>query len=530
MSMRRLTLASLATLVVLGGGSFLTNDAAVAAGPPEAPVAEVAQSITGTSAVWGGTVNPHAPATTSYYFNYGENGVCGEAPRAGEGEVTGEAVKVTFTVQNLVPSTKYAYCLVASNAGGETAASAPVEFETLGYKPVVSSESVSALTATAATLEARINPENQATTCVFRYESAKTAATTIPCQPGTLEGYGGGESNSEFYYDPLATASLNELTPGEAYSYRVIAENATGKTEGPPQTFTTVAPPKVNDQPPSVSTVTRTSALVFATIDAERDVTATYHIAYVAAAGYEPAATDPYGNGASSASLLVGAGSGDVSVGPQPLTGLLAGTTYHYALIATNSAGTVRGLDYTFTTAARTPPVVVTGAPGAVTQTSATISGTVDPDGLQTSYEFEVGVDGGYGGAQIFGNAGPDTGVETVSANLGELIPGVTYHYRMVATNEDGTTYGADQSFTIPAIPSPIPPGTATPLIPVPAIAFPPPGGGAVSTKSLTNAQKLADALKACRKKPKSKRATCEKQARKRYAQARAKTKKSSGI
>ena len=80
----------------------------------------------------------------------------------------------------------------------------------------------------------------------------------------------------------------------------------------------------------------------------------------------------------------------------------------------------------------------------------------MDPDGLQTSYEFEVGPSSSYGGAQIFGNAGPDTGVETVTANLGELIPGITYHYRMVATNEDGTTYGADQSFTIPAVPSPI--------------------------------------------------------------------------
>jgi phosphodiesterase/alkaline phosphatase D-like protein len=373
---------------------------------------------------------------------------------------------------------------------------------------VVDSEGASAVLAATARLEAQVNPENQPTTsCVFRYEAAKASATSIPCEQGPLE----GES------DTLASADLSGLQPDETYSYRIVVEDGSGPTEGPLQTFTTIGLPKVSDQAPSVSSITRTSALVFATVNPERDPQTTYHVVYVDSAGYEAQATNPYGNGASTPNLPVGEGSSDVPVGPQPVTGLNAGTTYHYALVATNAAGAVRGPDYTFTTATPTPPVVVTGGPSDIAQTSATISGTVDPESLQTSYEFEVGLDTAYAGAKIFGNAGDDAGVETVTVNLGELIPGITYHYRMVATNEDGTSYGADQSFTIPPVPSLIVQVPPTPLIALPKIAFPAKVGSTTTTKSLTSAQKLVRALKACSKKPKKQRAGCVRQAGNRY-------------
>jgi hypothetical protein len=54
------------------------------------------------------------------------------------------------------------------------------------------------------------------------------------------------------------------------------------------------------------------------------------------------------------------------------------------------------------------------------------------------------------------------------------------------------------------------------PLIATPAIAFPKEEAGS-GTTALTNKQKLAEALKACRKKSKSKRAACEKRAHKKY-------------
>ncbi len=48
----------------------------------------------------------------------------------------------------------------------------------------------------------------------------------------------------------------------------------------------------------------------------------------------------------------------------------------------------------------------------------------------------------------------------------------------------------------------------------------------AVKPKKLTNPEKLAKALKACKKQPKNKRATCEKQAHKKYGPKPKKKKK----
>lgn len=63
------------------------------------------------------------------------------------------------------------------------------------------------------------------------------------------------------------------------------------------------------------------------------------------------------------------------------------GTTYHYALVATNALGTtVIGPDQTFTTSPATPPIVSGLSVSGVTQTGATLTGTIDPQGLQTTY------------------------------------------------------------------------------------------------------------------------------------------------
>jgi phosphodiesterase/alkaline phosphatase D-like protein len=247
--------------------------------------------------------------------------------------------------------------------------------------------------------------------------------------------------------------------------------------------------PTVNDQPPSISDVTRTTVLLSGTLNPEGAETA-YRFVYVDAGEYEPLAANPYENGASTAVASVAASSGDEAVGPLPLSGLRAGTTYHYALEASNEAGTAIGPDYTFATAEPTPPIVVTGGASNVSQTGATIMGTVNPRGIQTSYEFDLGTDTSYGGARIFGSAGADAGTETIALNLNDLRPGTTYHYRIAATNQDGTTYGADQTFTTPSAEAPISQPVALPLIATPAIAFPTETGTVIKTSTTKKAHK----------------------------------------
>ena len=94
-----------------------------------------------------------------------------------------------------------------------------------------------------------------------------------------------------------------------------------------------------------------------------------------------------------------------------------------------------------------TAPVVTTKPATYVASFSATLNGSVDPNGLTTSVYFQYGTTTGYG----FTTA-PHTKTgnrpQSVSANISGLTASTTYHFRIVATNSAGTRYGSDRTFT----------------------------------------------------------------------------------
>ena len=83
-----------------------------------------------------------------------------------------------------------------------------------------------------------------------------------------------------------------------------------------------------------------------------------------------------------------------------------------------------------------------------ITTTGATLSGTVNPEGQQTSFTFEYGTTNSFGHITAVDNAGSYGGTETVSLPASSLSPNTTYLYRIVATNATGTSNGAVMSFT----------------------------------------------------------------------------------
>jgi hypothetical protein len=115
--------------------------------------------------------------------------------------------------------------------------------------------------------------------------------------------------------------------------------------------------------------------------------------------------------------------------------------------------------------AAGVAPVVSTGNAQAVTATSATLTGTVNPEGEATTYYFEFGTTTAYGSTvpSPAADAGSGTADVSVSAASGSLAPSTTYHYRVVATNSSGTRTGADRTFnTSAATPAPGAPTAST--------------------------------------------------------------------
>src|SRR5512132_336960 len=158
---------------------------------------------------------------------------------------------------------------------------------------------------------------------------------------------------------------------------------------------------------------------------------------------FEYGTTTNYGSKTSSVGIGSGTANVDVSA---TLTSLSPGTTYHYRVVATNSTGTSRGADGIFTTPA--PPGVVTGAATSVTPTSATLNGTVDPNGRATTWFFEYGTSTSYGVKTPEKSAGSGTSAGSVSVALSGLARGKLYHFRLVATSDAGVSRGADRTFS----------------------------------------------------------------------------------
>lgn len=90
-------------------------------------------------------------------------------------------------------------------------------------------------------------------------------------------------------------------------------------------------------------------------------------------------------------------------------------------------------------------PKVATGGTSAARGTSATLLGSVDPDGFETSYYFQYGPTVAYGKQTTPGKLAAGT----AKVKVGQAVVGILngYHYRLVASNKEGLTVGKDRTF-----------------------------------------------------------------------------------
>jgi plastocyanin len=101
-------------------------------------------------------------------------------------------------------------------------------------------------------------------------------------------------------------------------------------------------------------------------------------------------------------------------------------------------------------TPATTPtpsPVVTTNPATKVAAFSATLNGSVNPRGATTMVNFQYGLTTAYGSNTPMQTQNGNT-VRAVSANIAGLLANRTYHFRIVAHNNGGTSFGPDRVFT----------------------------------------------------------------------------------
>lgn len=132
------------------------------------------------------------------------------------------------------------------------------------------------------------------------------------------------------------------------------------------------------------------------------------------------------------------------------LTGLTPGTTYHFAVTATNNSGSVTGLENTFTTASivLAAPTVTTAGVSGVTTNTATLNATVNPNNQSTTAQFLYGLTTNYNLTAAVTGTFTGGSAQAVSAAISNLVPATTYHFTITATNNSGSVTGLDQTFT----------------------------------------------------------------------------------
>ncbi len=402
---------------------------------PAAPsvLTSAATSIGATGATLNGVVNANGDSAT-VTFEYGTDSNYGTTVTADQSPVSSSsAIPVSRAITGLVNNTTYHYRVVAVNAGG-TSIGADMTFTagSPGAAPTATTGAATAVNATGATLNGTANASGADTVVSFEFGVDTNYGSVVLADESPVSGSA----------DTAVSASISELAPNTNYHFRVVATNANGTTNGADGTFTTLPfpPTAVTD---SAVLVDATNSTLNGTVSAN-DASTTVTFSYGPDTNYGTTVT---------ADLSPVTGSMSTAVS-SPASGLTTGNTYHFRVVAQNAGGTAEGQDMSFVAGAPAP-AATTGAASEIDTSTATLNGTVTANGQNATITFEFGFDTGYGRVidaipySVSGTA--DT---AVAVPVADLLPNVTYHFRVVATSGGGTALGSDVTFSTLAAPS----------------------------------------------------------------------------
>jgi phosphodiesterase/alkaline phosphatase D-like protein len=375
-------------------------------------------AVGSTTASVTGTVDPGGLATT-WHVEYGTSASYGTSTAAKSAGSGATPAGVSASLAGLTAGTTYHYRVVATNSSG-TSHGGDAVFTTL-VPPDATTGSASAITASSATLNGTVDPNGRATAFSFEYGTSTSYGTKTP-----------SKSVGTATTPQPAAAGISGLQAGRTYHFRIVASSDAGTSTGKDATFRASSAPGVLTG--DATSVTPTSATLRGAVTANGLSTTWW---------FEYGTTTRYGSKSSNQSAGSGSSARAVAAGVKSLR---AATTYHYRLVAQNSSGRIVGADRTFSTVGA--PAVQTGAAQSVGPSGAVVTGSLDTRGRPTTWWFEFGTTSGYGTKTAAKSAAATAGAQPASVPLTGLSAATTYHYRLVAKSDAGTTAGADATFT----------------------------------------------------------------------------------
>jgi DNA-binding beta-propeller fold protein YncE len=261
---------------------------------------------------------------------------------------------------------------------------------------------------------------------VQAYESTGVEVAEFPLGPGVLF----GESASLAVNGQTGTIALVDARDNAAY----VMELA----------------PLPGVKSGSAESVTETTAALGGTVEPDG-----FETTYL----FEYGSGEAFGTDAPLTPASAGASATPVPV-TAAVTGLKAGTTYYYRIVASNAFHTSKGVTREFKTLLH-PPTAITHPATDVTRTSALLSGEVNPEGSESTYSIRYTQEGSCASCGVpvivTGSSGNAAGTSSVpvSAVATGLTPNARYEYEVVASNAGGTVSSAPMAFvTVPLSPA----------------------------------------------------------------------------
>jgi|GEM_PF-2262762 len=393
--------------------------------PETLPAEEIGEY---TARLRGLFADPGSPVTPT--FQYGLTDSYGSSISAGIiATQPGDPKEAVANPQNLLPGTTYHYRFRISYAGAQTYFYGEDRtFTTLPQTPVPPSfgnRPNGSVQGTSSVLISTIcDSGSSVTDFVLEYGTTDAFANTVVFTSSVA-------ANTRANYQKTVTG----LTPGTTYFFRIKATSAHGTAESR-----------------IISLITREMPVPYGITAFNIGLYNASLIGSIQSQAGSPNVSFEWGDDANYGNTKGAPKNGNSY--STTITGLFPSRTYHYRLVSTHGSDIVYSEDMTFTTApVPEPPFVgeILNSYG-VTAEAATV--WIDRVGAPADIIFEYGTTPQFGQSVAF----PQTVVNdynyrNVAVDLEDLIPDTVYHYRCVATNNQGTTNSA--TFTFRTLPAP---------------------------------------------------------------------------